>query len=122
MKLLLSDDFLCPRVNAIIQGGAIPILADVDAVAMNIDQAQVEAKITSKTKAILTIYFVGRSCDMDALCDIASRHYLTLIEGCSHAFVIRLMWTVSCTATLELLILFCFSLIINCSGNSHLNR
>ncbi|MEP6500937.1 DegT/DnrJ/EryC1/StrS family aminotransferase [Microcoleus vaginatus ZQ-A3] len=41
----------CATVNAIIHTGALPILADVDAVAMNIDQAQVEAKITSITKA-----------------------------------------------------------------------
>lgn len=35
----------CATVNAIIHAGAIPILADVDAVTINIDQAQVEAKI-----------------------------------------------------------------------------
>jgi dTDP-4-amino-4,6-dideoxygalactose transaminase len=111
----------CATVNAIIHADAIPILADVDAVAMNIDLAQVEAKITSKTKAILPIHFAGLPCDMDALCEIARRHNLKLIEDCTHAFVIRWMWTVSCTATLELLILFCFSLTSKSFGNRHVN-
>jgi len=62
-----------------------PVLADVDPVTMNIDPAQVEAKITSRTRAILPVHFAGRSCDMDALCDIAQRHDLKMIEDCAHA-------------------------------------
>jgi len=52
---------------------------------MNIDPAKVEAKITPKTKAILPVHFADRRCDMDALCDIASRHNLKLIEDCARA-------------------------------------
>ncbi|MBE3572778.1 MAG: aminotransferase class I/II-fold pyridoxal phosphate-dependent enzyme, partial [Moorella humiferrea] len=43
----------CATVNAIIHAGATPVLADVDAKTMNIDPAQVEAKISPKTRAIL---------------------------------------------------------------------
>lgn len=75
----------CATVNAIIHSGATPVLADVDAETMNIDPAQVEAKITPRTKAIVPVHFAGRSCDMDALCDIAKRHNLKLIEDCAHA-------------------------------------
>jgi dTDP-4-amino-4,6-dideoxygalactose transaminase len=52
---------------------------------MNIDPAQVEAKITPKTKAILPVDFAGRPCDMDALCEMARLHNFKLIEGCAHA-------------------------------------
>jgi len=75
----------CATVNAIIHSGAKPVLADVDPVTMNIDPIQVEAKVTSKTKAIVPVHFAGRPCDMDALCDIAERHSLKLIEDCAHA-------------------------------------
>lgn len=75
----------CATVNTIIHAGATPILADVDPVTMNIDPAQVEAKITSKTRAIVPVHFGGRPCDMDALCDIAARHNLIVIEDCAHA-------------------------------------
>ncbi|MEG4351799.1 DegT/DnrJ/EryC1/StrS family aminotransferase [Microcoleus sp. LAD1_D3] len=84
-EVITTPMTFCATVNAIIHAGATPVLADVDPVTMNIDPAQVEAKITSKTKAILPVHFAGRPCDMDALCDIARRHNLKLIEDCAHA-------------------------------------
>ncbi|MEP6515121.1 DegT/DnrJ/EryC1/StrS family aminotransferase [Microcoleus vaginatus] len=84
-EVITTPMTFCATVNAIIHAGATPVLADVDPVTMNIDPAQVEAKITSKTKAILPVHFAGRPCDMDALCEIVSRHNLKLIEDCAHA-------------------------------------
>jgi dTDP-4-amino-4,6-dideoxygalactose transaminase len=52
---------------------------------MNIDPAQVEARITRKTKAILPVHFAGRAANMDALTEIAARHGLKVIEDCAHA-------------------------------------
>jgi len=75
----------CATVNAIIHAGATPVLADVEARTMNIDPNQVDAKITSKTRAILPVHFAGRACDMDALLDIAHRHNFKVIEDCAHA-------------------------------------
>ena len=84
-EVITTPITFCATVNAIIHAGATPILADVDPAAMNIDPAQVEKKITSKTKAILPVHFAGRPCDMDALCNIAERHNLKIIEDCAHA-------------------------------------
>jgi dTDP-4-amino-4,6-dideoxygalactose transaminase len=84
-EVITTPMTFCATVNAIVHAGATPVLADVDPVTMNIDPERVEAKITSKTKAILPVHFAGRPCDMDALCDIASRHNLKLIEDCAHA-------------------------------------
>lgn len=75
----------CATVNAIIHAGATPVLADVDLATMNIDPIQVEARVTSKTRAIIPVHFAGRPCDMGALCKIAERHNLKLIEDCAHA-------------------------------------
>ena len=75
----------CSTVNAIIHSGATPVLADIDPQTMNIDPAQVEARITSKSRAILPVHFAGRPCDMDALCTIAERYGLKVIEDCAHA-------------------------------------
>jgi dTDP-4-amino-4,6-dideoxygalactose transaminase len=75
----------CATVNAIVHAGATPVLADVDPRTMNIDPAQVEARITPNTKAILPVHFAGRAADMDALTDIAQRHGLKVIEDCAHA-------------------------------------
>ena len=75
----------CATVNAIVHAGGTPVLADIDPVTMNIDPAEVENRITSKTKAILPVHFAGRPCDMDALTAIADRYGLKLIEDCAHA-------------------------------------
>jgi dTDP-4-amino-4,6-dideoxygalactose transaminase len=72
-------------VNSIIHAGATPVLADVDPDTMNIDPVQVEARITPRTRAIIPVHFAGRPCDMEALCDIAARHDLSIIEDCAHA-------------------------------------
>ena len=75
----------CATVNGIIHAGATPVLADIDPATMNIDPNEVEKKITSKTKVILPVHFAGRSCNMDALCDIGKEHNLRIIEDCAHA-------------------------------------
>ena len=75
----------CATVNAIVHAGATPVLADVDPLTMNIDPAEVENRITSRTRAILPVHFAGRSCDMNALTAIADRYGLKLIEDCAHA-------------------------------------
>jgi dTDP-4-amino-4,6-dideoxygalactose transaminase len=75
----------CATINAIIHAGATPVLADVDPLTMNIDPNRVVEKLTSKTHALLPVHFAGRSCDMDALCQIAKGHDLKLIEDCAHA-------------------------------------
>jgi len=75
----------CATVNAIIHAGATPVLADVDPETMNISPDAVLAAITSRTRAILPVHFAGRSCAMDALCEIARRYDLKMIEDCAHA-------------------------------------
>lgn len=84
-EVITTPMTFCATVNAIIHAGATPVLADVNPATMNIDPEQVEAKITSKTRAILPVHFAGRPCDMNALCDIAQVHNLKLIEDCAHA-------------------------------------
>lgn len=75
----------CATVNAIVHAGGTPVLADVDPKTMNISPVEIEKKITGKTRAILPVHFAGRSCDMDAIMDIARRHNLKVIEDCAHA-------------------------------------
>lgn len=75
----------CATVNAIIHAGARPVLADIDAATMNLSPADVEARITPKTRAIIVVHFAGCPCDMDAFLALAKKHKLKLIEDCAHA-------------------------------------
>jgi dTDP-4-amino-4,6-dideoxygalactose transaminase len=75
----------CATVNTIIHAGGTPVLADIDPQTWNIDPADIERRITSKTRAIVVVHFAGRPCDMDAIAALARRHNLAIIEDCAHA-------------------------------------
>ncbi len=84
-EVITTPMTFCASINAIVHAGAVPVLADVDPTTMNLDPAQVRARITKRTKAILPVHFAGRSCDMGALMAIAKEHGLKVIEDCAHA-------------------------------------
>ena len=46
----------------------------------SIDEKQIEAAITEKTKAIVPVHYAGVACEMDTIMDIAKRHNLLVIE------------------------------------------
>lgn len=66
--------------------GADPIVADIDPATLNIDPADIERRITPRTKAIIVVHYGGLACDMDAILAIAGRHRLRVIEDAAHAF------------------------------------
>lgn len=72
----------------ILYQGCIPIFADIDD-SYNMDPADVEAKITDRTAAIMVVHLFGNACNMDAMVDIARRHKIPLIEDCSQAHVTK---------------------------------
>ena len=75
----------CATANAIIHAGATPVLADIDPRTLNIDPAQVRAKLSPRTRAIVPVHFAGRPCEMDALMSLAHDHGFKVIEDCAHA-------------------------------------
>ncbi|MFZ1753368.1 MAG: DegT/DnrJ/EryC1/StrS family aminotransferase [Caldilineaceae bacterium] len=62
----------------------VPIFADIDDT-YTLDPADVEAKITPRTRAIIAVHLFGNPCDMAALREIADRHKIFLIEDCCQA-------------------------------------
>lgn len=62
-----------------------PVFSDVDLETGNLDPAQIEEKITSKTKAILVVDYFGYPCDMDKIMEIAKKHNLYVIEDSCEA-------------------------------------
>jgi len=65
--------------------GADPVLVDIDADTLCLDISQVEAAITSRTKAIIPVHFAGRSADMQPLLILAKKHALSVMEDAAHA-------------------------------------
>ncbi len=71
--------------NCILYARARPVFADIETETLNIDPAQVESLITTKTKAILPVHVFGHPADMDALTGIATKHGLAVIEDACEA-------------------------------------
>ena len=65
---------------------AIPVFADIVTDTFNIDSGKVEEKITSKTKAIIPVHLFGHPADMDAICALAAKYNIRVIEDCAQAF------------------------------------
>jgi dTDP-4-amino-4,6-dideoxygalactose transaminase len=72
-------------ISAIVFARALPVLAEVDD-SFNLDPADVEARITPRTRAILVVHMLGAPARLDELKDIADRHGIALIEDCAQAF------------------------------------
>src|SRR5436309_2889307 len=64
---------------------AKPVLVDCQRDTLNLDPNQIEAAITSKTKAIIPVHFGGQPCDMEPILKIAKAHKLHVIEDAAHA-------------------------------------
>ena len=71
--------------TSIMMAGARPVFIDIDPVSLNIDPAKIEAGITEKTKAILPVEVFGNPAGLDAVCEIARKHNLPVIEDSCEA-------------------------------------
>ena len=82
--ITVSQTFVA-TVEAIYWTGARPVFADIDESTFCMDPAQVESKITKKTKAIVPVHLYGHPADMDPILEIARKHKLWVIEDACQA-------------------------------------
>ena len=81
-----GDEVLVPAVtfvatsNIVLHNRMQPVFVDIEKDFYEIDPTLIEAKITSKTRAIIVVHLFGQPCDMDPIIDIAKRHNLKIIE------------------------------------------
>lgn len=81
-----GDEVLVPAVtfvassNVIIYNGLTPVFVDVDPNYYGIDVERIEAKITSRTRAIMPVHLAGHPCDMNGIMEIAGRRGLRVVE------------------------------------------
>lgn len=90
-KLEKGDEVIVPANNyiasilAILQADLVPVLVEPKLETLNINPEAIEAKITSKTKAILPVHLYGQLCEMIAINEIAQKHNLLVIEDAAQA-------------------------------------
>ena len=70
---------------AIEYAGATPVLVDVDPDYYTIDPAAIERAITPRTKALMPVHLFGQPADMRAICEVAKRRNLVVVEDAAQA-------------------------------------
>jgi len=87
----LNDEVIIPALTwvatayAVKAVGANPVFVDIDINTLTIDPISVSKAITKNTRAIIPVHLYGNMANMDALCDIAKKNRLYIIEDCAHA-------------------------------------
>jgi dTDP-4-amino-4,6-dideoxygalactose transaminase len=71
--------------SAVCRLGAKIVFADIDPATFNLSPRAVAAAISPRTRAIIPVHLYGQCADMDALCEIAQRNKLHLIEDAAQA-------------------------------------
>lgn len=79
-EIILPTFTIISCIAQIVRNGAIPVLVDSDPITWNMDVSQVEAKITSRTKAIMLVHIFGLPVDVDPILELAKRYDLKVIE------------------------------------------
>jgi dTDP-4-amino-4,6-dideoxygalactose transaminase len=69
-------------VASVVRQNAIPVLCEVDD-SLSMDPADLERKITPRTRLIVPIHMAGTPCDMDAVMAVANRHGIPVLEDCA---------------------------------------
>jgi perosamine synthetase len=72
-------------VNAVRYCGATPVLVDSEPRTMNIDPAQIEGRITPRTRGIIPVHLWGHPVDMDPILDLARRRGLFVLEDAAES-------------------------------------
>ncbi|MES2588244.1 MAG: DegT/DnrJ/EryC1/StrS family aminotransferase [Bacteroidota bacterium] len=79
-EVIMPTFTIISPAQSVVTAGALPVLIDCEIDTWNMDVSQIEAKITSKTKAILVVHIYGLPVDMDPILDLCKKYKLFLIE------------------------------------------
>ena len=95
-KLQKGDEVIVPAntyiasILAVLQADLVPVLVEPKLETYNINPDLIEAKITTKTKAILPVHLYGQLCEMDKINTIAQKYNLLVVEDAAQAHGARL--------------------------------
>ena len=84
-EVIVTPRSFIASVSTVVNAGAIPVFADVEADTGNLSARTIAPHITDKTKAIICVHLAGWPCDMDEIMALAKQHNLWVIEDCAQA-------------------------------------
>ncbi len=84
-EVVVTPRTFIASVSCVVNAGAIPVFADVEADSGNISAATIARVLTPKTKAVICVHLAGWPCDMDPIMALAQKHGFKVIEDCAQA-------------------------------------
>lgn len=85
-EVIMPSFTFVSTANAVVLRGGVPVFVDIRPDTLNIDETLIADAITPRTKAIYVVHYAGVVAEMDAICAIARRHRLAVVEDAAHAF------------------------------------
>jgi dTDP-4-amino-4,6-dideoxygalactose transaminase len=91
--LAAGDEVIMPAytfastATCVVARGARPVFVDIRSDTLNVDEGQIEAAITPRTKAIFVMHYGGIACNMRPIIDLAARHGVIIVEDAAHALL-----------------------------------
>jgi dTDP-4-amino-4,6-dideoxygalactose transaminase len=83
-EVILPAFTFVSTANAFVLRGARPVFIDIRADTLNLDESELEALITPRTKAIVPVHYAGVGCEMDTILDLARHHAVAVVEDNAH--------------------------------------
>jgi len=86
-EVIMPSYTFVSTANAFVLRGAKIVFVDIRPDTMNIDEQQIEAAVTDKTRAIVPVHYAGVGCEMNVIMEIADRHSLYVIEDAAQGMM-----------------------------------
>lgn len=84
-EVIVTPRTFIASVSCVVNAGATPIFADVDAESGNLSADTIRAVLSPRTKAVICVHLAGWPCDMDPIMELSSQFDFKVIEDCAQA-------------------------------------
>ena len=84
-EVIVTPRTFIASASCVVNAGARPVFADVDANSGNLTAETIAAALTPRTKAVILVHLAGWPCDMDPIMALADEHGFKVIEDCAQA-------------------------------------
>jgi len=79
-EIILPSYTFVSTANAFLLRGAKLVFVDIRSDTLNIDETLISAAMTNRTKAIVPVHYAGVACEMDAICAMANKRGIHVVE------------------------------------------
>ncbi len=84
-EVVVTPRTFIASVSCVVNAGATPVFADVEADSGNLSAATIARVLTPRTRAVICVHLGGWPCDMDPIMALAGQHGFKVIEDCAQA-------------------------------------